>query len=260
MLIAGLFSIVILPFAIAFDFIPPALIPLEIPLGITAILGTTGPVSFLVLGPSRAETSETCGRLVGSFGFLRAGAAVDPMALGAVLDHELGPSGNLWMSEGGGSWMHKVAEMIEDAPLVIFDARVITKHTRWEFFHLMTSVHLSKVILVGPVGDPSLARFLEEFDGLPVVDLSSLTGVVKAACTRSKLLKWYDRRQHSICLALQRLQTQRAYVESSMRNESFASGLYLDQFETWDYVNRFYDRLPDVISIYDSFRDGRANA
>jgi hypothetical protein len=124
LLLAGLFSIVSLPFAIAYDLMPPALIPLQIPLALTGIFGTTGPVSFLVLGPSRSETSETCGRLVSGFSLLRAGAAVDPLALGALLDHQPGPSGNLWMGPGGRSWQDKLVERVLWATENSFDRNV----------------------------------------------------------------------------------------------------------------------------------------
>jgi hypothetical protein len=239
MLLAGLFALVVLPFSVAFDFIPPTLIPLQVPLALTAILSTTGPVSFLVLGPSRGETSETCGKLNRGFILLRAGAAVDPVRLGAVLHHELGPSGNLWMGAGGRPWQYKVAQMIESAPLVIFDARVINRSTRWEFFHLLTTGQLAKTIVVGPVGERGLAMLLRNSNFVPIIEIQLLCEVAKAGATRAKLLKWYTRRRYAIRLALQNFREQPRPEPTEM------------EFETWLYITRLHDCLHQVISMYD---------
>jgi hypothetical protein len=91
---------------------------------------------------------------------------------------------------------------------VIFDGRVISASTRWEFFHLLTSGHLAKVIVVGPVGERGLATFLHRAEIVPVIELDSLCHVVKAAATRKKLLNWYSRRRPTILGALRQVQTQ----------------------------------------------------
>lgn len=88
-------ALVFSPFGIAFDLMPPVLVPLEIPLALAAILSSTAPPSFLVLGPSIVQTASLCGGLSTGFPMLRAAAALDPMKLGALADYTLGPSGNI---------------------------------------------------------------------------------------------------------------------------------------------------------------------
>ncbi len=238
MLLAGLFSIVTLPLSILYDLIPPVLIPLQVPLALTVLFVATGPVSFLVLGPSRAETSETCGRLLFAFPLLRAGAAVDPARLGALLDHQLGPAGNLWMSPGGGSWREKLAGLVRDSPLVIFDGRVFSDSTRWEFFHLLFSGQLAKVVVVGPVGDTAIAAFLQRTTIVPVVELHVLSNVLKAAATRRKLLNWYSRRRFSIVEALEELEGQPSVA------------VHGGHPITWSGLSRFYGNLPELLRLY----------
>jgi hypothetical protein len=142
------------------------------------------------------------------------------------------------MGPGGRPWQHKLAEMVKHVPLVIFDGRVISKSTRWEFFYLLTSGQLAKVIVIGPVGDRALTAFLQGTGIVPVIELNVLCSVVKAAATRRKLLNWYSRRRHSILGPLQHLQRQPP------------PGPDLALSETWPYLSRFYDDLPRVISMY----------
>src|SRR5215469_9038641 len=124
---SAVLSLVTLPFAIIFDFIPPPLIPVQVPFALTAILGTTGPTSFLVLGPSSWQTINVRASLRRRFSFLRASAALDPMELNFLADHELGPDDNLWKVSGQ-PWRRHVAQLMEDAPLIIFDGRQITEN------------------------------------------------------------------------------------------------------------------------------------
>ena len=238
MLLAGVFSIVTLPFSILYDLIPPSLIPLQVPLALIGLFGATGPVSFLVLGPSRGETSETCGRLLFAFPLLRAGAAVDPIKLGALLDHQLGPVGNLWMGSGGGSWQEKLAGLVRDTPLVVFDGRVISNSTRWEFFHLLFSGQLAKVVVVGPVGDTAIAAFLQRTKIVPVVELHVLSNVLKATATRRKLLNWYSRRRYSIVEALEELEGQPSIA------------VHGGHPITWSGLSRFDANLPEILRLY----------
>jgi hypothetical protein len=240
-LIVAILGLVLLPFSIAFDFIPPPLIPLTVPLSLTAIFGTTGPVSFLVLGPSRAETAETCEKLVHSFSLLRSAAALNPLSLGAILDHQLGPSGNVWMSEGGEPWQHKVKRLIEDAPLVIFDGRKLTSHTIWEIFHLLSSGQLCKVVVVGPVEGFLLPDFLHRSDLVPAVTLDLLPGVLRAAATRPKLLSWYGRRRRTIHNALVHLARDYPAVPNPK--------VQVD-IEVWARLRIFLGHLPEITEMY----------
>src|SRR6266849_1798278 len=236
---SGIASIVLLPFNLMFDLAPPQLIHLQIPLTITVILGTTSPVSFLVLGPSGWSTSETCSRLAGDFPLYRAGAAIDPMKLGAVLDHSLGPSGSLWMSESHEPWFRQLIQMIEDAPIIVFDGRVLTDNTVWELFHLLMSPQLPKVIIVGPVGNEALREFLHGFDGVPIVAQNILGEVIKAAAgSRVRLLEWYARRRRAILAALSK---------ADFGSERTA-GVFDPSIEY--YTCTFREALLEVIALY----------
>ena len=227
---SGIFSLVVLPFAIIFDFIPPPLIPVLVPFALTAILGTTGPTSFLVLGPTRGQTINLCSSLSGRFSFLRASAALDPMQLGYLDDQELGPSENLWKETGRPWWRH-VAQLMENAPLIIFDGRHITENTRWELFHLLMSPHLCRGIVLGPVEDYIIAEFLHDFGGIPVIREHVLLDVVKAAASsRKHLLEWYERRQITILSALRRVENVAQMDRSYEPSYNLTSVLYIQRF------------------------------
>lgn len=222
---SAVLSLVTWPFAVVFDLAPPALISVEIPLAATAILGTTGPVSFLVLGATAWHTVDICQVLLSRFPLLRAGAALDPLKLGAVADESLGPSGNLWMSEASESWFRQVVRMMEDAPLSIFDARSMTPHTRSELRHLLLSSQLPRVVVVGPVADADFAWFLRTFDGVPVVAPSLLPNVVGAAvASRAALIDWYDCRRQAIGIAFGRYAQHRQEDPTTFQRELWLFG------------------------------------
>jgi hypothetical protein len=218
-------SLITWPFTFAFDLVPPTLIPLQIPLAAAAMLGTTGPVSFLVLGATAWHTTDICHVLGSHFPLLRAGAALDPMKLGVVADEWLGPSGNLWMSEASESWFRQIVRMIEDAPLTIFDGRSMTPHTCLELRHLLLSSQLPRVVVVGPVDHPDFAWFLRTFDGVPVVAPSLLPSVVGAAvASRAGLLEWYDRRRQAIRIAFGRYAQRRLEDPTAFQREIWLFG------------------------------------
>jgi hypothetical protein len=219
------FSLVTWPFTVAFDLAPPTLIRLQIPLAAVAILGTTGPVSFLVLGATAWHTVDICHVLRSHFPLLRAGAALNPMKLGTFANESLEPSGNLWMSEASESWFRQIVRMIEDAPLIIFDARSMTPYTRLELRHLLLSSQLPRVVIVGPVADPDFAWFLRTFDGVPVVTPSLLPSIARAAVSsRAALLEWYDRRRQAIGIAFGRYAQRQLEEPTSFQREIWLLG------------------------------------
>lgn len=210
---AGWLALVTWPFSVVLDLAPPEVLPLQIPLAVTAILGTTGPVSFLILGSAQAGTVDLCATLGHRFPLLRAGVALDPLKLGAIADHALGPTGNLWTSETFEPWTRQISRLIEDAPLIIFDARALTPHTEWELQRVLLSPDLPKLIIVGPIGDERIAAFFERFDCVPVVADRVLPDVISTATpSRACLLKWYERRRTGIARSLQRLAGMPGYL------------------------------------------------
>jgi len=234
--LSGLFALISLPIAAPLDMMPPQLVPLEIPLAAIAILGATGPVSFLVLGPSVWNTTDLCASLLFRFPRLRVGAALDPLKLGLWADHNLGPDGNLWMSEG---WRTKLVKMIENAPLVILDARTMSPSTWWELSHILLSNELPKLIVVGPVRDEGLSGFLTRFGGIPLITKSVLPAVIQAACgSRGALEEWYARRRVALGLALD------AYRPGPQASISPWS------LECWLLQKRFEESLPSLVELH----------
>jgi hypothetical protein len=237
--LCGVFALITLPIAAPLDMMPPQLVPLQIPLAAIAILGTTGPVSFLVLGRSLWSTTELCASLLFRFPRLRAGAALDPLKLGALADHNLGPSGNLWMSQSSESWRTKLIRMIENAPIVILDARTMSHSTWWELSHMLLSNELPKLIVVGPVRDESLSGFLARFGGIPVITTSVLPAVIQAACgSRGALEEWYARRRVALGLALD---AYRPGPQSSISPWSL---------ECWLLQKRFEESLSSLVELH----------
>jgi len=204
--LVAIMTILLLPFNIAFDLAPPELIPLQLPLALTSMLLLTCPVSFLVLGPSRPSTVEVCSRLVWRFAFLRPAAAINPRELGKLAQFSMGPSGNIWINNPS-QWQLKVARLIADTPLVVFDARTMNHATCWELQHLLLSPDLPKVTIVGPVQGRAFQDLLRRFGAVPVVDVRVVTKVIDAACgSRNELEAWYDRRRRAIIAGIESFQ------------------------------------------------------
>lgn len=133
----------------SYDLCPPLLIPLLLPLGISAMFTAVTPVSFLVLGPSDYKTARLCNRLRKRFFWFRTASALDPVQLGAVVEGTLGP--DIIRMFGARPWLEQLKPRLEDAAFVIVSGHKLTGCTRQEIDLLMSSPLHAKTIVVEPL-------------------------------------------------------------------------------------------------------------
>jgi hypothetical protein len=159
------------------------------------------------------------------------------------------------MAGGPLPWHAKVARLIAEAPLVVFDARTMNHSTCWELQYLLLSADLAKVTIVGPVQGLAFRDLLGRFDAIPIVDISVVTKVVRAACgSRDDLEAWYGRRRRAIIAALEGFQPNDGVAFSGP-----------DFFYAAQVERAFRDLRPDLVALHrigvgtmSPERDGRA--